>query len=195
MDVTSRWPVTAVVSDAWLDRTTWRAVAESVLAAGVRAVSGLITIAWSQPQRLRRKLGWLLPVLAWIGIGIVPDLTWWLRLVPDLAWQIGTHRLDLDGLGVHRPCQERLARCGALVGCAWRLCGARRGSPARRDHRSDGSPDPEWVKPLLGLYIAGLGAAIPSQLIRLRAPAIIRAILAGLTLPRLAPTLTPPGHD
>jgi hypothetical protein len=192
MDVTSRWPVTALVPEVWLDRTTCWAVAESALAAGVRAVSGLITIAWPQPQRLRRKLGWLLPVLTWIGI--VPDLTRWLRLVPDLAWQIGSHRLDLDRFGVHRPCQERLWR-GALVRSAWRLCAARRGSPARRDHRSYGPPDPEWAKPLLGLCIAGLGPAIPAPLTRLRVPAIIRAILAGLTLPWLAPALTPPGHD
>jgi len=192
MDVTSRWPVTAVVPEAWLDRTTWRAIAEGALAAGVRAVSGLITIAWPQPQRLRRLLGWLLPVLTWIGI--VPYLTGWLRLVPDLAWQIGSHRLDLDGFGVHRPCQERLWR-GALVRPARRSCAARRRSPPRRDHRSDGPPDPEWVKPLLGLCIAGLCRAIPPPLTRLRVPAIIRAILAGLTLPWLAPTLTPPGHD
>jgi hypothetical protein len=115
--------------------------------------------------------------------------------MPDLPWEIGSLGLDLDRLGVHRPCQERLAGRGALAGSAWRFWAARRGRLARRDHGSDGPPDPEWVKPLLGLYIAGLGPAIPPPPTRLRVPAVIGTILAGLTLPRLAPALTPPGHD
>jgi hypothetical protein len=198
MDVGGWWPVTGLVPTAWIDRTTWRAVAGSALAPGVRAawvrtVSGLITIARSQPQRLRRKLGRLLPFLTWTGI--VPDLTWRLRLMPDLAWQIRTQRLDRDGLVVHRPCQQRCAWRGAFVYSGRRWLAPRRGRPARRDHRSDGPPDPEWVKPLLGLYIAGLGPANPPPLTRLRLPAIIRATLARLTLPWLAPALTPPGHD
>jgi hypothetical protein len=194
-DVPGRRPVTAVVSGTGLCRTTGRSVAESVLPPRVRAVSGLITVARSQPQRLRRKLGWLLPVLPWIWFWVVPDLTWWFRLMPHLARQIGSHRLDLDGLGVHRACQERLALGGALACSVWPVRAARRGRPARRDHRSDRPPDPERVQPLLGLCVAGLGAAIPPPLTGLRVPAIIRAILAGLTLPRLAPALTPPGHD
>lgn len=52
-DVPGRRPVTAAIPGAWLDRTTWRAVAESVLPPRIRAVSGLIAIARSQPQRLR----------------------------------------------------------------------------------------------------------------------------------------------
>jgi len=160
---------------------------------GIRAVGGLITIAWPQAQCLRRKLRWLLPLLTWIGV--VPDLTGRLRLVPDLAGQIGSHRLDLDRLGVYRPGQQWFAGPGTLARSACRFRAARAGSLARRDHGSDGPPDPERVKPLLGLGIAGLGRGVPPPLTRLRVPAVIWAILTGFTLPRLAPALTPPGHD
>jgi hypothetical protein len=74
---------------------------------GPRPVGGLISVAWPQPERLRRKLGRLLPALIWLGI--VPDLPGRLGIMPDLAWQIGPHGLDLDRIWIHRPRQERLA--------------------------------------------------------------------------------------
>ncbi|MGN6790907.1 MAG: hypothetical protein ACTHJW_00815 [Streptosporangiaceae bacterium] len=133
-----------------------------------------------------------------IGFGIVPDLAGRLGIVPDLAWQIGPHRLDLGRLGIHRPGQDgldrrraRLHRLGSPAGrsgvrlarSALRRRVTRRSPPAGRDHGRDRPPNPERVEPLLGFDIA------------IRILAVVRAILAGLILPGLAPTLTPPGHD
>jgi hypothetical protein len=94
-------------------------------------------------------VGRLLPFL--IGIGVMPDLTGRLGIMPYLARQIGSHRLGMKWLGVHRARDDRLARCG---------------SPARRDHRCDGAPDPERIEPLFGLDFASLGRVIRPPLAR-----------------------------
>jgi hypothetical protein len=109
----------------------------------------------------------------------MPDLAGRLGIMPYLARQIGPHRFRLEWLGVHGARDDRLAR---------------RGGPARRDHRRDWAPDPERIEPLLGLGIAGLRRVLLRPLARRQCLAM-RAIISGLTLPRLAPTLTPPGHD
>ena len=93
---------------------------------GPRPVGGLISVAWPQPERLRRKLGRLLPGLIWLGI--MPDLPGRFGIMPDLAWQIGPHGLDLDRIWVHRPRQERRALRRAI----WPRFGARSARPGTR---------------------------------------------------------------
>jgi len=88
----------------------------------------------------------------------MPDLSGRLGIMPYLARQIGSHRLDVEWLGVHRTRHDRLAR---------------RGSPTRRDHRRDGAPDPERVEPLLCLDISGLGQVLLPPLARRQGLAVM----------------------
>jgi hypothetical protein len=164
------------------------------------------TRPWADCPRLLHRLAcWLLPYLF---MRLMPDLPVRLALVPDLAGRFGPVRLRLDGppLDRHRLNRLRLDRL-RLDGPAldrpavrrWtiqRLASGRIGPVlARRDDRCNRSSDPERVKPLIGFDVTGLDRDFAPRLARIGVlPVACRAVLARLTLSRLAPAPAPPGH-
>jgi len=181
---------------AWVPRT--RNIADTA------ASHRLIRLGPVLPYLLMRRL---MPDLAG-RLGLVPDLACWFRLDrfrrnrPALD-RFRRNRPALDRIWLDWPARNRLPlnrpaldrRTVWRWAMEWLTSGWLGPVLARRDDGRDGPSDPERVKPLIGLDIAGLDRDLAPRLARLSAlPVACRAALGRLALVRLAPAPASPGH-